>query len=266
MTATAPVEALLSDYLFLNTRPRRDNTELTRRLRNFGGSVVEIPFLGFEGIPVSEEDKKTLSNLCPDDCLIFTSANGVGFFSEELVQLMRGANPRIAVIGEKTAEALKPMELVPDFMPTEANSQGFLKEFLAQENKELRTGRIVLVRGESATRNLPEGLLGAGLAIEEIAVYRSIAEEVSPDLLDYFLKAAAKKLPILCFYSGLTVKAFSEIAEAQGLAEEVRRIPAAVIGPETAKSARDAGFSICLQSSRANTEVMVEDLIKWTLS
>ncbi len=109
--------------------------------------------------------------------LVFTSANGIAIFFEELkrrkTDLRSLSRVRFAVIGQGSADALAAHGIYADFMPSEYISDVFGREFAAHLKENGDNGKLLLLRAKESAKELTDELTKAGFSYEEAAVYET---------------------------------------------------------------------------------------------
>ncbi|MCI0463494.1 MAG: uroporphyrinogen-III C-methyltransferase, partial [Gemmataceae bacterium] len=157
----------------LVTRPRRQASDLVRRLELLGAMPFVLPAVEV-GPPADWGPvDRALAALASYQWLVFTSANGVQAFLGRLRE--RGKDLRVlggirlAVIGPATAEALRGYHLEPDLMPVEYRS-----EALAEALKEQAAGQTVLLARADRGRELLRDELARVARVEQVAVYSQV--------------------------------------------------------------------------------------------
>ena len=222
--------------------------------------MVDLPILEISKSDNNQSHLEYLQkNLSENDWLVFTSRNGVNSFTKELLSIYFKKPPRIAAIGAKTVESLEATGVGVEYFPQEANSKSFVKDF-SSKYKAGNTGKLYLLRGDTAGKILPEGLSEAGFSLEELVVYHSKSADFDATTAQYFLKASKKKTPILIFSSSLTAEFFKQRLEENKLTADFKNIPVAVIGPETKSAVEALGFKVLAQAQKATMESLVEGI------
>lgn len=154
-------------------------TQLKKLLQSQGAFVDEIQV----GKIVYQKRKILKEELNQVDWLVFTSKNGVEAFFwnffESGLDIRNLAKCKIAVIGEKTAEALKNYGLYADLIPKQYNSEVFFESF-----QKCLTGeeKVWYLKAENADSHLEEGIKER-CRWEEIVVYKNQAVEIKLEQL-----------------------------------------------------------------------------------
>ncbi len=236
----------------LVTRPQESASVLTGKLTALGAEVTEIPSIETVSIPDNTALRDALSRLPEFQWLALTSPAGVRIFFEELLQ--NGLDTRalsglkIAAVGSATAAALRERGIRADLTPKTYDGT-HLGEMLANE-----TGKILLVRAETGSPELPEKLREAGKDFEEVPAYRTVFRAdgvLSPE--EFFTGPR----DFAAFTSASTVEGFVRRAEGMDFA----KVNALCIGEQTARKAREAGMQVTV-SDAATMDSMVEKLLE----
>ncbi len=253
-------EALpLSGRTIVITRSRSQSPEFRRMLEAAGASVVELPAIEIRP-RFSEELDKALYDLESFDWLIFTSANAVVIFFDQLLRLrpdvarLGFAKPRVCAIGPATAQKIQDFGQTVSLVPAVFQAEGVLEELL-KTNGNLQGVRILLPRAAKAREVLPEELRRRGAVVELIPVYDTVIPEGSEPAVE---KVLARKPDLICFTSSSTVNHFVQMAADSDL----RRLRCAAIGPITAETAGDHGLSVVVQPSEWTVPALVKAIVE----
>ena len=225
----------------LVTRAGAQADELVSELRDAGLEPVLVPTIVVEFEPPGELDAaaRLLSTYA---WVVITSPNGARAIlaaGERVLSQLDG--PRWAAIGRATQGVLEQGGIAVDLQPSRPSSST-----LAAELPVARGDRVLLVRGDLAHQELAIALRSRGAEVDDLVAYRTCeAPEASRALLRHAL--AEGPADAVVFTSGSTVRGLVALARAEGLA--VAAIPSVCIGPETARAARDAGFSVLAVSA-----------------
>ncbi len=156
--------------------------------------VKTFSYPSLEIVPHAENIPESFDNW---DYLVFTSANGIRIFFEELrkrkTDVRSLARMKIAVIGQGCADALLQYGLCADFIPSEFVSDVFGRELAKQVETKKRPQRLLLLRAKEGAAALTDALLKHGISYDDIAVYETKACEAVQDLpqADYITFASA---------------------------------------------------------------------------
>ena len=218
---------------YVVTRPRERASALSRRLRELGGEVVELPTICLRPL----EDAR-LDGL--DGCrwLVLTSPSGVEIFFRLLLAQGRDvrclAGIRIAALGAGTAAALAQRGITADLVPPTYNARS-LGEALAAR---LAPGdRVFIARARQGSPELLEPLAAlGGVQVTDTAIYET--ELTRPPVLEPLALLEGDAWAV--FTSASTVRGFAAAAGT----EELAGVRALCIGRQTADQARRYGMEI----------------------
>lgn len=242
---TAPKEGVLSGVRILATGSERTMPALRAAVRSRGGELTEISLI--RTVEVNYEKFAAL-DIGAYSQILFFSANGVDVFFSYLlksgrdIRLLAGAE--IGAVGMKTACALKERGIIADIVPRGNGSAA-----LARAVKP--NGRVLLIRAEAASDEAVKILSQRGIAYTELPVYRTETAAEKKELLNMNADS-----DYIVFMSGSAARAFAELNET----ETAARI--AVIGPETARAAAEAGIKADIAAKRTDAEGIAEAIVK----
>ena len=168
---------------------------------------------------------------------VFTSRNGVEIFRKALrkqqIDIRKLSSLRFAVIGEGTKAALEEAGIYADFVPSRYSSSDMAKEWIPNLTA---ADRVLLLRAEEASEELPKALAAAGIAYTDAAIYRTRRDDRKAEELNRQLPEA----DYVTFASASAVKAFAAmVPEAGSITAK-----AVCIGPVTEKAAVKAGIPV----------------------
>ena len=155
------------------------------------------------------------------DWLVFTSANGVtaffDLFFKRFHDLRDIGGARIAAVGPATAAKLRELHLQVDLMPEDATAQKLAEAFAKYET--IENLKMCLLRAEVANRELPEALEELGAIVDDIAIYKTVAE--TEDLAGAGERLLANGADWVTFTSGSTVEHFHARFDLPKLREKI---------------------------------------------
>ncbi|MDJ0269160.1 MAG: uroporphyrinogen-III synthase [Aigarchaeota archaeon] len=239
-------ERPLAGMRIVITRPKEGGDKLVAKIKELGGTPIELPAIEIAPPQSYENLDKALKRLNDYDWLVFTSANGVRFFFERanVVGVVSGVRARIAAVGPSTAEALDSHGLKASFIPSL-----YLTRRLAEELPEVAGKRVLLVRSENADNEMMEILSRRGALVDEVRAYRVLVRSESAEKLGDF--------DAVIFTSPSTARGFKEILESSKACKK-SGFKVFCIGPVTARAAEELGFSV----SGVAVEHTVDGLVK----
>jgi uroporphyrinogen-III synthase len=247
----------LSGKTVLVTRGKEQAKEFSELLMQMGAFPIEIPLISFSLPPDIEPIKQILKEVNRYDWVIFTSKNGVDFF----FQLMDGDGlkkgfPKIAVVGKKTAQALKKKGIQVDVVPKE-----FVAEGLIEALKPLikPRERVLLVKGNLARPVLKQALEEMGVHITELVVYETkLNESGKSQMIELLIK---KKIDVITFTSPSTVHSFMQMLEGVEWRSLLQRCAVACIGPITKQAAEEAGIQVHICPENYTISDMIKAIV-----
>lgn len=244
----------LQNKQILVTREEKQAKSFSNKIREQGGLPIEVPLLKISCKHV-EEPKKITKLLSECEWLFFTSANGVYCFLSMIGSVKKWNKLvnqcRIAVIGDKTAVALREFGHKAHFIPTVYKASVMAEEFLS---KYPEVERVLLIRGSLAREELFNRLKKQDLLVQALEVYDTVFNyEVSSELNN---QLQLNLFDFLTFTSPSTVEAFVHMAHKQ----QYSHIPIVCIGPTTKEYAEKYGFTKIITPKQFTIEGMVEQM------
>lgn len=237
----------------LVTRPAEQAAPLVDGLAALGAAPVAVPTIAIVPPADYAELDGALAGLAGTAYLVLTSANAVAAVFARLQAAGRDARALAGVtlvtVGPKTAEALSARGLAADRLPATFDAEGVV-ELLRGE---VAGRRVLYPRAELARDLIVRELTAAGA---QVAAPLAYASAPPPGTADKLREALAGGLDLLTFTAASTVRNFAALLEAEQLAA-ARRIPVAVIGPQTAAAARELGFTVAVEPVEATVPAMI---------
>jgi len=205
----------------LVTRARPDAGQLVSLLEARGLDVVVCPLIRIE--PLEGPDIDTSAY----DWVVVTSRNG----ARELARRWTGELRRIAAIGPGTAEELRGHGIEPVLIPDVSTQEGLLAQLPRP------AGRVLFAGAEDARR-----LVVDELDADFVALYRTVPE----------LPATPPEADLAVLASGSAARVFAQLGVA---------IPAVVMGPQTAATARAVGVEVLAEAPAQTLASLVETVV-----
>ncbi len=242
------------------TRARDQAEALSRLLRERGADVLEVPCLRLAPPRQREPLVEALAGLGSYDWIVFTSANGVTAFFDHFFRAYEDLRclglVRLAAVGPGTAAQLRALHLKVDLVPPEAVAREIARE-LAREGS-LENLRILLLRAEVATPELPRLLEEAGAIVDDIACYRTEAE--TEDWNGDAARLLTEGADWLTFASGSAARHFHARFNLDTLRARFPRLRVASIGPETSRVLAGLGCRVDAEARPHTFEGLVQAL------
>ena len=242
------------------TRPRGQSDALVARLHDLGAEVVELPTVRIEPPDDWAPVDSALDRLSEYDWLVFTSANGVRFLLNRLIEradLRRLGSIHLAAIGPGTASALREYHLRPDLMP-----QAYVAEALAEAlAPTVRGKRVLLARADRGRPVLEEALTAAGAEVERLTVYRNVDEtQLDPDALERIRRG---EVDWVMLTSSAITRSLLQRLGPDARAPLGRGIKLASISPVTSRTARDLGLAIAAEARQYTADGVVDAILEY---
>ena len=243
------------------TRPSEQSADFIAKLQALGAAVLVMPSIEIKPAVDQGLLHRTFENLAAYAWLIFTSRNGVDIFFDELFAQgfdMRSLHGlQLCAIGPATAERLRSKGLIADVVPADFRAEGLLE---ALHEKVQAGQKVLLPRAAGSREVLPEGLRRLGAQVDEINLYESVApEEIDAETLQAILSSP---IDLITFTSSSTVANFVGLVGKDRAAQLAARIPAACIGPITAATARENGFTVAVEATAYTMDGLIEAIRK----
>ena len=244
--------------LVVITRDERDDGRLAAALEARGLATFPLETVAVQPGPELQRLDALLSEIGPEDWLIFTSGHAVdvvcarpGWPSSE------SARPRLAAVGGATAARLRERGAAPELVASGPGARS-LAEALASYTS-LRGIHVVWPRSSIARRELAERLAAAGAHVSEVVAYR-IEPITSPALPEFRQLLAEGRLAAITFLSPSSAHGLATALGAGDLAPLVGRVLVASIGPSTSEALRKLLATPQLEARSPSIETLAEDL------
>lgn len=239
----------------LVTRPADRAGTLSGKLRELGAGVAEFPCIRTEEILPCPAMEAALEKISDYEWMGFTSAAGVEAFWKCLRGMGKDARAlggvKLAAIGAATGKALEGHGLSADLVP-EVYDAAHMGAALAKT----ATGKVVLLRAEEGSPALTDALDEAGVAYDDIAVYRTIYD--NPRSGELRADVENGRFDFVTFTSASTVKGF---VSAIGGDADFGHFLGLCIGKQTAQEAEKFGIQVKI-AEKASIDALVELAMK----
>lgn len=225
-------------------------------LKEEGAEAISFSLIRTERMRLPELDI-ALKEIDKYNWIVFTSANGVECFFEEMQELRKDirdlSHIRFAVIGDGTRKALEAHSIFCDFIPTAYSSKDMAEAMIPHIEKD---EKVLLLRAEEANRVLPDALEEAGISHTCISLYHTVVDTRKAEELNRLIKM----VDYVTFASSSAVRAFVSMVDDL---DEVKGKYIS-IGPVTTKTAQENGLSIAktavVYTARGMVETMIQDV------
>jgi uroporphyrinogen III methyltransferase/synthase len=239
------------------TRTRQQAGELSKALRDLGADVIELPTIRIE----HPEDKPGFAELVTHaheyDWLVFSSPNGVERFFDAFFATYDDArslgNPRIAAIGNGTAQKIRQYRFAVDLIPQRFVAEGLIDAFKKQSVENLK---ILWVKAAESREVIYEGLTSLGAIVDECIAYQTVPESADPTGAQ--ARLAQLGADLITFTSGSTVDHFFAL----GLAWPDACV-AGSIGPVTSEALRQHGHAPAFEAKPHDIPGLTAAIVKY---
>ena len=245
------------------TRTRDQASDLVRLLEAQGAWCIECPTI--ETVPIRDPERLLAAvgrlTRSPGGWVVFTSANGVRYFVEGVLEAGRDlrvlGGARLAVVGQATAKALEPYGLRPDLVPQDFRAEGLIE---ALRDRQVSGVPVLIPRARKARELLPRALEEMGARVEVLPVYETVPAELPPLSRD-----ALEQGPVdmLTFTSSSTVKNFMGRFPRELRDRLVAEAAVCAIGPITAATCREMGLEVAVMPETSTIPAMVDAVVAW---
>jgi uroporphyrinogen III methyltransferase/synthase len=243
------------------TRARAQSSDLLEQIREAGGEAIEFPSIEI----VKETDLTNLYSALADinkyTWIIFTSVNAVDIFFDELrnreIDIRKLVGIKICAIGPATYARLSGRGLIVDLVPEEYRAEGIIAEL---KTKIKPQERILLPRAKGAREILPDSLEEMGAVVDEVLLYEAgPTSNINPVYLEEVRKG---HVDYITFTSSSTVTNFVKIIGHDSIVDFNKRVKVACIGPVTAGTARENGFTVDIIPEKYTIQALLDSIIK----
>ncbi len=241
-------------------RTRQQAGTLSYEVRALGGEPLEVPTIAVEPPRNPEPMRRAVNGLVTGryQWVAFTSVNAVRAVRDGLESV--GLDPRsladvkIAAVGDATVAALGEWGLRADLVPDAAMSSEELAKAWPPYDPQLDfLDRVLLPRADIATEALVSSVKAKGWAVDEVTAYRTVRAPAPSDEVKSLVRGGG--VDAVVFTSSSTVRNLVALC---GKPHE--RTLVAVIGPQTAAAAREAGLRVDVESKVASVAAVTKAL------
>ncbi len=250
----------LYGWRVLVPRTKEQAGAMSERLRLYGAVPVEVPTIAVEPPRTPTQMERAIKGLVTGryEWIVFTSTNAVRAVREKFEEFGLDARAfagvKIACVGEATADAVRAFGIAPELVPSgDQSSEGLLVDFPPFDDVLDPIDRILLPRADIATETLAAGLRERGWEIDDVTAYRTV--RAAPPAAEIRDAIKSGGFQAVCFTSSSTVRNLVGIA-----GKPHARTIVAVIGPQTAATAREFGLRVDVQPEVAAVPALVDAL------
>lgn len=239
------------------TRTREQAGELSKALRDLGADVIELPTIRIEGPPDRLEFAELVTHVHEYNWLVFTSPNGVERFFDAFYATFGDArslgNPKIAAIGNGTAQKIREYRFAVDLIPERFVAEGLIDAFKKEDIENLT---ILWVKADETRDIVGQGLTALGAIVDNCVAYKTVAETEDPT--GARARLAEEGADMITFTSSSTVDHFFNL----GL-DWPEDCVAASIGPVTSDTLKAKGMKPAIQASQHDIPGLTAAIVKY---
>jgi len=186
----------------------------TRPASKLQASVSEAEALGFKVFAApsleiihsdASEFMRLKESLSPGIPVVFGSTTAADHcrqeFGDDLAGLFKPC--KVIAIGPGTSARLESLGVRVDIVPEDYSSYGLVEEIKSR----FSPGKVILVRSDSGTEIISEGLASSGYDIIDVATYKLEAAEIG-DEMKALLRAVKDELDWMAFTSPMSASTF----------------------------------------------------------
>lgn len=243
------------------TRAREQASNFTEILRKYGAEPVEFPSIEIKPPQNWKAVDLAIKDLRSYHWIIFTSINGVRYFTERLkakggdIRDLKGI--KVCAIGPGTATGIEKFGINVDFVPkqyrTEAIAEGL--------GKRIRGKRVLLVRVQGIRDALPQKLKSQGAHLQVVGAYRTLSPAKPAKELRKLLRES--KIDMITFGSSSAVNNFVGMLGSRVLKKLLKGVAIASIGPKTTETIRKAGINVNIMPAEYTIPALSEAIIDY---
>jgi uroporphyrinogen III methyltransferase/synthase len=244
------------------TRRSEQAGPFAQRLLELGADVLEVPTIKLMLPTEKDAIIDCLLELNSYDWFVFTSANGVtaffDLFFKRFQDLRDLGGARIAAVGPATAAKLRELHLQVDLQPEKFIGRKIAEEFVKFQN--IENVKMCLLRAEVANKDLPDALQEMGAIVDDIAIYKTVAE--TEDRAGAGARLLAEGADWVTFTSSSTVEHFHARFDLPKLSKQFPQLKLASIGPETTKAIAALKLKPALEAKEHTTDGLIAELLR----
>jgi uroporphyrinogen-III synthase len=231
------------------TRAAHQAEELAAPLRALGADVILLPVIAIAPPLNSEPLREAAMRFNEYDWIIFTSANAVGAFADQLAEIRPMWKARIATVGAATRHAAETRGFPVDITPVEYVAEALIEALSGEDLNHRR----VLIPSAAVTRDVVPGeLRKRGAQVDLVEAYRNV---IPPEAAEQAGVVFQEPYPDwVLFASSSAVDNLVKLISVDRLGHT--RI--ASIGPITSKTVGKHGLSVAAEAEPHSAPGLVD--------
>ena len=218
------------------TRVEDPEGPLTTHLSGAGARVLFWGSIAFAPPEDPGSLQAAMERLGSYDWICFASPRAVEAVVSRLEQPPPGV--RVAAVGPTTAASLRAAGWPVDRVPEDARGEGLVEAFRVAGDA--AGGRVFFPASAIARDTIPRGLEGLGAEVHQVTAYRTVAIPLDREACRRDVEAG--EVQVVTFTSPSALEALRK-----GIGDELLRrlalsVPAAAMGPTTARALEEVGW------------------------
>lgn len=240
-------------HRYLVIKIGKEISKLTEKLRNQGifAEEVQVGKISIKPCAITKEDLKQT------DWLVFTSQNGICGFFENLyaagLDARNLAGIKLAVVGKKTAEALKSYGVHADLVPEDSNSAALAKVLLGELES---TNQVMYPTGIQSGSELKKEIQKR-CKLKILKVYENVPVE------DELCEKNINEYQGVLFTCASSVQRFVNILNQEDALIWKQEGTAFSIGPKTSQKLQEIGVKHRIEAEHPDYDSMVNAVRKY---
>jgi uroporphyrinogen III methyltransferase/synthase len=244
----------------LVTRSLAQASRLAQELESLGARAIEAPAIEIVPPETYEPLDRALADARQFDWIVITSPSAVEVVFERLAAMGRDARAlggaKVAAVGKVTAQELSLHGVRADLVPQSFTTAELGGAMLAREK--LRGVKVLLARGELASKDVVGMLKQAGAVVSEACTYRTVMPPSLPPEAIEALRGGM--VDWVTFASSSAVDNLLALVEQAGVS--LGRARLAAIGPATAQALRRRGLLCDVVAAQHTIDGLVAALVE----
>ncbi|MCU0722517.1 MAG: uroporphyrinogen-III C-methyltransferase [Planctomycetes bacterium] len=232
-------------------RSRAQASTLSAALEELGARALEFPVIRIEPVAGAELRRvdRAVRSLRRWDWVLFASVTGVDLVRERLAAAGLDArafgNSKAGAIGPATAERLRGLGIVPDFVPAKYTTADFADGLVSSGIG--RGSRVLLARARLGEPELAAALKRSGAAVTDLPLYDTLPLRGGEAEMKKALREG--RIHAVAFTSSSTARHFLDRVGPRNFRDFSRKALYASIGPATSAQLRALGAEPGVEAS-----------------
>ena len=240
--------------LVLVTRPAHQSAEMLRDLHTLGATTICQPAIEISAPAAWQPVDQLIAELPTFDWLVFSSANGVNYFLNRLLEKGRDlrhlGSCQLAAIGPATAESLHNFHLRADLQPAEYRAESLAEQLAPQ----VKGKRVLLLRASRGREVLAEMLTAAGADVSQVVVYES--RDVEQPAEQVLAALQAGKIDWITVTSSAIARSLVRM-----FGDDLKQARLVAISPLTAEVLSAAGYPAATVATEYTTAGVIQAIV-----